>query len=74
MPGQNSAALQSKVADLEAEVERLREQLTKAKSVNDVMWDTVVQKVIVGKDKGKSEASTELAGGDDERRRKRGRI
>jgi len=46
----SSISLQTKVTDLEAEVTRLREQLGKAKSVNDVMWETVVQKVIHGND------------------------
>jgi pre-rRNA-processing protein IPI3 len=57
------------VNELETEVARLREQLGKAKGVNDIMWETVVQKVVgQGKEKEGDEKS-----GEDERRRKRGR-
>jgi pre-rRNA-processing protein IPI3 len=67
--GQDAVSLQSKVNELETEVARLREQLGKAKGLNDVMWETVVQKVVgQGKDADKQGAGTE-----DERRRKRGR-
>lgn len=41
-----SEASSARVAELEAEVENLREQLGKAKGINDVMWETVVQKVM----------------------------
>ncbi|KAJ7035634.1 WD40 repeat-like protein, partial [Mycena alexandri] len=69
--GQDAISLQSKVNELETEVARLREQLGKAKGVNDVMWETVVQKVVgQGKDK---DAEKHGAGAEDERRRKRGR-
>ena len=44
-PGQS---LQARVSDLESEVTKLKEQLGKAKSINDTMWETVVQKVVVG--------------------------
>ena len=43
-PGLGDMSLQSKVANLEVEVERLKKQLGKAKSVNDIMWDTIVQR------------------------------
>ena len=36
----------ARVAELEAEIQDLREQLGKAKGINDVMWETVVQKVM----------------------------
>ncbi|KIL00758.1 hypothetical protein PAXRUDRAFT_29581 [Paxillus rubicundulus Ve08.2h10] len=38
--------LPSRVAELEKEVQHLREQLGKAKGVNDTMWETVVQRVL----------------------------
>lgn len=38
----------SRVAELEAEVEQLKEQLGKAKGVNDAIWQIVVQKVLKG--------------------------
>ncbi|KAG6910225.1 hypothetical protein DXG01_012360 [Tephrocybe rancida] len=63
-PGTDNLTLKSKVENLEAEVARLREQLGKAKTVNNVMWDTVVQKTL------RQEAATEP---EDEQRRKRGR-
>ncbi|KAJ7113691.1 WD40 repeat-like protein [Mycena crocata] len=69
--GQDAVSLQSKVNELEAEVARLREHLGKAKGLNDVMWETVVQKV-VGQGKEK-EANKPSASAEDERRRKRGR-
>ncbi|KAJ7132140.1 WD40 repeat-like protein [Mycena epipterygia] len=68
--GQDPVSLQSKVNELETEVARLREQLGKAKGLNDVMWETVVQKV-VGKEKDTDKGAS--AGTEDERRRKRGR-
>lgn len=46
-------SLQSRVMELEGEVQKLREQLGKAKSINDTMWETVVRNVIV-EGKGKS--------------------
>ncbi|KAJ6504901.1 hypothetical protein C8R47DRAFT_1104131 [Mycena vitilis] len=69
--GPDVVSLQSKVNELETEVARLREQLGKAKGVNDIMWETVVQKVVgQGKDK---EGDKQGAGAGDDRRRKRGR-
>ena len=47
-----TAALQSKVAELETEVVLLREQLGKAKGVNDVMWENVVKRVLGNEEKG----------------------
>ncbi|KAG1876566.1 WD40-repeat-containing domain protein [Suillus subalutaceus] len=41
-----SEASSARVASLEAEVENLREQLWKAKGINDVMWETAVRKVM----------------------------
>ncbi|KAF9076795.1 WD40-repeat-containing domain protein [Rhodocollybia butyracea] len=60
--------LKSRVSELETEVATLRNQLGQAKGVNNLMWETVVQKVVHGQ--GKS-AGDDSAG--DERRRKRGR-
>jgi len=61
----DTTTLQSRVSDLEAEVGLLRSQLGQAKGVNDLMWETVVQKVIHGQGNANGEG--------DERRRKRGR-
>jgi len=69
---QDAVSLQSKVNELETEVGRLREQLSKAKGLNDVIWETVVQKV-VGQGKEK-EGEKSAVGAEDEPRRKRGRI
>lgn len=45
---QESSGLPSsaRVAELEEEVQQLREQLSRAKGVNDAMWETVVQKLL----------------------------
>jgi pre-rRNA-processing protein IPI3 len=44
---EDAPTLQSKVAQLEAEVMLLKDQLGKAKGVNDMMWETIVQRVLV---------------------------
>ena len=52
----SGVSLQSRVIELEAEVQQLKDQLGKAKSINDTMWDTVVRKVIIdGNVKGKED-------------------
>lgn len=75
----NSAAsglsLQSQVAELEGEVARLREQLGKAKGVNDAMWETMVKRLVEGKDeKDQAAEQNEQDAEDGSRRRKRGRV
>jgi pre-rRNA-processing protein IPI3 len=58
---------------LESEVTRLKEQLGKAKGVNDVMWETIVQQLIPQSGK----AREHIEGDPEEEsthRRKRGRI
>ncbi|KAI0821545.1 WD40-repeat-containing domain protein [Irpex lacteus] len=52
----------ARVMELEAEVQRLREQLGKAKGINDAMWDTVVRKVVVEGVKGKGGEAMEVDG------------
>ncbi|KAF6761524.1 pre-rRNA-processing protein IPI3 [Ephemerocybe angulata] len=64
----NSVSLQSRVHDLENEVEQLRSQLGKAKGVNDTMWDTVVKRLV---DQGKPKESEDSE--ESKRNRKRGR-
>lgn len=59
------------MAELEDEVARLREQLGKAKGVNDVMWETVVKKVVK---QGKDTDGGSLKNKDGGRARKRGRV
>ncbi|OAX31546.1 hypothetical protein K503DRAFT_787771 [Rhizopogon vinicolor AM-OR11-026] len=44
-------ASSARVTELEAEIQNLREQLGKAKGINDVMWEMVVQKVMVQESK-----------------------
>ncbi|EJD07635.1 pre-rRNA-processing protein IPI3 [Fomitiporia mediterranea MF3/22] len=47
---QNSLlAQQTRLAELESEVQRLRTQLTKAKNVNDAMWEAVAQRIVSDK-------------------------
>lgn len=72
----NAQSLQGRVTSLEAEVAHLREQLGKAKGVNDVMWETVVQKVIPlaqGKEKSRPASANHEDDGDSDRKKKRGR-
>jgi pre-rRNA-processing protein IPI3 len=64
--GEDPVTLHAKVKDLEEEVVTLREQLGKAKGINDLMWDTVVQRVV-------REEKQPGADEDDGRTRKRGR-
>ncbi|KAF8826868.1 hypothetical protein HHX47_DHR5000519 [Lentinula edodes] len=68
----DTAVLQSRVTELESEVALLRGQLGQAKGVNDLMWETVVHKVIHGQVKGTNTANGESI--EDERQRKRGRV
>lgn len=42
----SGVSLQTRVSELESEVARLREQLGRAKGINDTMWETVVQRVV----------------------------
>lgn len=65
-----TVSLQSRVAELEDEVLRLRGQLERAKEVNDVIWQTVVQKVVA---QGKEKSANGHEGEQGERSRKRGR-
>lgn len=44
--GDDASSLRIRVADLESEVQQLREHLGKAKGINDTMWNTVVQRVV----------------------------
>ncbi|KAI9064113.1 WD40 repeat-like protein [Trametes sanguinea] len=81
-PEAAGVSLQSRVSELESEVTRLREQLGKAKGINDVMWETVVQRIVSeGKEKEQEkkqgsggateqDSETQAEGG---RRRKRNR-
>ncbi|KAK0446690.1 WD40 repeat-like protein [Armillaria borealis] len=69
---QDAASLSSRVTTLEAEIVHLREQLGKAKGLNDTMWDTVVQRVI-GQTKAKSTSGDVTSSAESDRPRKRGR-
>ena len=77
----SGASLQSRVTELESEVVRLREQLGKAKGINDAMWESVVQRLVAedkekeqqkgqGADVSMGESATQE---EDGRRRKRNR-
>ena len=67
------STLKSQVSTLEAEVESLRQQLSKAKGINDAMWDTVVNR-LVSQEKDAEHPSKEPEESDQaERRRKRSR-
>jgi len=73
-PESDPTSLKAKVTELESEVEKLREQLGKAKGVNDAMWDTVVERLInqAKETEGNSRTRSEDLEEPD-RRRKRGR-
>ena len=68
------ASLKSKVSELESEVESLREQLCKAKDINDAMWNNIVKRLV-----GQVEDPELPTNGnnedmeDDQRRKKKGR-
>ncbi|KAL1739516.1 hypothetical protein HDZ31DRAFT_49269, partial [Schizophyllum fasciatum] len=66
---QDAVTLQARVTDLESEVAALKEQLGKAKGVNDMMWDNIVKKVVRNRQTG----ATDDGEADEERKRKRGR-
>ncbi|KAI0641918.1 WD40 repeat-like protein [Trametes meyenii] len=81
-PEATGVSLQTRVSELESEVTRLREQLGKAKGINDTMWETVVQRIVAeGREKGQLEVKENgaITGGDvtepaeGGRRRKRNR-
>ncbi|KIM68122.1 hypothetical protein SCLCIDRAFT_1209520 [Scleroderma citrinum Foug A] len=67
------------VSELEEEVQQLRDQLVKAKGVNDAMWETVVQKLLSqGKQNQETQPNTghvpmdvEQSGSDGSRKRAR---
>ena len=66
----NGTSMQSRVSELEVEVTSLREQLEKAKGLNDAMWEGIVQKVLDQDCPANDVTDMELG----ERRRKRSRI
>ncbi|KAI0741405.1 WD40 repeat-like protein [Daedaleopsis nitida] len=78
-PEATGVSLQSRVSELEDEVARLREQLGKAKGINDVMWETVVQRLVAeGKESQRQDNDTPMEEDNGEqveggRRRKRNR-
>lgn len=57
--GSDPVSLQGRVNELEAEVHLLKEHLTKAKGLNDTMWETVVQKVFNPKAQENDDSSSE---------------
>jgi len=66
-------SLQSRVTELESEVAKLRDQLGKAKGVNDVMWETIVQQIVPQSGKAREQIGNEFEE-ESTRRRKRGRV
>ncbi|CCL99676.1 uncharacterized protein FIBRA_01697 [Fibroporia radiculosa] len=73
--GSVGVSLQSRVVELESEVSKLREQLGKAKGINDVMWEKVVKQMVEeGKQKTPEQEMGDPEADDSGRRRKRGRV
>ena len=64
---------QARVSELEAEVARLREQLGKAKGMNDAMWEAVVKQIVDEKKGGAANGRGEEDAEEGGRRKKRGR-
>ena len=60
-PEAAGVSLQTRLSELESEVTRLREQLGKAKGINDAMWETVVQRLVAeGKEKARAAEDGEM--------------
>ncbi|OCB86366.1 pre-rRNA-processing protein IPI3 [Sanghuangporus baumii] len=56
-------AQQTRLSELESEVQRLRTQLTKAKNVNDAMWEVVAQRIVSEKKGAPGHAGISFANG-----------
>jgi pre-rRNA-processing protein IPI3 len=69
----SGSSLQSRVTELESEVAGLRDQLGKAKGVNDVMWETVVQRLVSQGSKEPKETGNVDFDEESTRRRKKNR-
>ena len=69
----SSITLDSRVADLENEITKLRGLLGQAKGVNDLMWETVVQKMVTQGADEHTPNSAEMDGEGNGRSRKRSR-
>jgi len=57
----------ARVQELEVEVAKLKEQLGKAKAINDTMWQSVVNKLTENDERSSSD-------GEQQHKRKRGRM
>ena len=66
----NVSSLHSRVSELEGEVTKLKEQLGKAKGLNDAMWEGVVQKVLNLNGEAEGEMDREIG----ERSRKKSKM
>ncbi|KAF9462926.1 WD40 repeat-like protein [Collybia nuda] len=67
-PNNDDIPLEDKITSLEEEVKRLRDQLGKAKTINDTMWDTMIQNAM------DQAGRKDIADADEgDKRRKRGR-
>lgn len=70
--GVESTVVKHRVSELEAEITQLKEQLGKAKAINDGMWDSVVQRIVNGRNEWAQDAA-EKEGENELKRRKRSR-
>ncbi|TCD67587.1 Pre-rRNA-processing protein ipi3 [Steccherinum ochraceum] len=70
----SGVSLHVRVNELETEVAKLRQQLGKAKGINDAMWDAMVRKAVTDEQEKaeNDDAEGEVKTDDNESRRKRG--
>ena len=59
----SNQAQQTRLSELESEVQHLRTQLTKARNVNDAMWELVAQRVLSEKNSAPDHAGTAVVNG-----------
>lgn len=64
---EGAPSINARVQELEVEAAKLKEQLGKAKAINDTMWQNVVHKLMENEEQSNAD-------GEQQHRRKRGRV
>ena len=72
-PQSSGPSSSTRVGELEEEVQQLRDQLVKAKGVNDAMWEVVVQKLLSPEKPAEAQVSMDVEQPGSDRSRKRAR-